>query len=145
MESSLLSIILPPIFSTLFLILLIKRFTLHKTTNPTNFPPGPWKLPIIGNLHQLLGEHPHCRLQNLAKTYGPLLHLKLGEINLIVITSREFVCDIFRTHDLKFAARPELMAGKIIFYNNSDIGLAPYDKTWSKLRKICTVELLSLK
>ncbi|KAH0464003.1 hypothetical protein IEQ34_006789 [Dendrobium chrysotoxum] len=118
---------------------------INKTSNPRKIPPGPWKLPIIGNLHQLLGEHPHRRLQNLAKTYGPLLHLKLGEINLIVITSTEFVRDIFKTHDLKFASRPKLMAGKIIFYNNTDIGLAPYGKTWSKLRKICTIELFSLK
>ncbi|KAI0516226.1 hypothetical protein KFK09_008898 [Dendrobium nobile] len=145
MESPLLSILLPAILSALFLILLIKRFTLHKTSNPTNLPPGPWKIPIIGNLHQLLGEHPHRRLQNLANTYGPLLHLKLGEINLIVITSRDFVRDIFTTHDVKFASRPKLMAGKIIFYNHTNVGFAPYSKTWSKLRKICTLELLSLK
>ncbi|KAI0516222.1 hypothetical protein KFK09_008894 [Dendrobium nobile] len=145
MESPLLSVLLPSILCTLLLILLIKKLTLHQTSNPTNFPPGPWKLPIIGNLHQLLGEHPHRRLQNLAKTYGPLLHLRLGEINLIVITSSEFVRDIFKTHDLKFASRPKLMAGKIILYNYADLGLAPYGNTWSKLRKICTVELFSLK
>ncbi|KAI0516227.1 hypothetical protein KFK09_008899 [Dendrobium nobile] len=145
MELSLLSILLPSILCTLLLILLKKKLTLHKTSNPSNFPPGPWKLPIIGNLHQLLGEHPHRRLQNLAKTYGPLFHLKLGEINLIVITSSDFVRDIFKTHDLKFASRPKLMVGKKILYNYADFGLAPYGKTWSKLRKICTVELFSLK
>ncbi|PKU79001.1 premnaspirodiene oxygenase-like [Dendrobium catenatum] len=145
MESPLLSILLPFILCTLLLILLIKKLTLHQTSNPTNFPPGPWKLPIIGNLHQLLGKHPHRRLHDLAKSYGPLLHLRLGEINLIVITSSEFVRDIFKTHDLKFASRPKLMAGKIILYNYADLGLAPYGNTWSKLRKICTVELFSLK
>ncbi|KAL0921508.1 hypothetical protein M5K25_008587 [Dendrobium thyrsiflorum] len=144
MESPLISILLPSILCTL-LILLIKKLTIHKTSNPSNFPPSPWKLPIIGNLHQLLGEAPHRRLQNLAKTYGPLFHLKLGEINLIVITSSEIVHDIFKTHDIKFASRPELMAGKIILYNYANFGLAPYGKTWSKLRKICIVEVLSLK
>ncbi|PKU78995.1 cytochrome P450 71D8-like [Dendrobium catenatum] len=143
MESALLSILLPSILCTLLLILLIKKLTLHKTSS--NFPPGPWKVPIIGNLHQLLGEHPHRRLQNLAKTYGPLFHLKLGEINLIVITSSEFVRDIFKTHDLKFASRPKLMAVKIIEYNYAGFGFAPYGKTWSKLRKICALELFSLK
>ncbi|KAL0921502.1 hypothetical protein M5K25_008580 [Dendrobium thyrsiflorum] len=145
MESPLLSILLPSILCTLVLILLIKKLTIHKTSNPSNFPPSPWKLPIIGNMHQLLGEAPHRRLQNLAKTYGPLFHLKLGEINLIVISSSEVVHDIFKTHDLKFASRPELMAGKIILYNYANFGLAPYGKTWSKLRKICIVEVLSLK
>ncbi|KAH0464045.1 hypothetical protein IEQ34_006831 [Dendrobium chrysotoxum] len=67
-KSLLLTILLPPILSTLLLILLIKRLILHKTSNPTNFHPSPWKLRIIGNLHQLLGEHPHCRLRNLTKT-----------------------------------------------------------------------------
>ncbi|KAH0464255.1 hypothetical protein IEQ34_007041 [Dendrobium chrysotoxum] len=82
---------------------MMSYLTLQKTSNPCNIPPGPWKLPIIGNLHQLLGEHPHRRLQNLAKTYGPLFHPMLNEINLIVITSSEFIRDIFKTHDLKFA------------------------------------------
>ncbi|KAL0908564.1 hypothetical protein M5K25_023066 [Dendrobium thyrsiflorum] len=145
MESPFLSILLPSILCTLLIILLIKKVTLHKTSNPINFPPSPWKLPIIGNLHQLLGEYPHRRFQNLSKTYGPLFHLKLGEANLIVISSSELVCDIFKTHDLKFASRPKLMAGKILLYNYSDFGFAPYGKTWSKLRKICTVELFSLK
>ncbi|KAH0463902.1 hypothetical protein IEQ34_006688 [Dendrobium chrysotoxum] len=131
MESQLLSIL-----CALLLILLIKKLMLHKASNPSNFPPGQWKLPIIGNLHQLLGEHPHQRLQNLAKTYGPLFHLKLGEINLIVITSSEFVHDIFKTHDFKFASRPNLMAGKIILYNYASFSFAPYGKTWSKLRSL---------
>ncbi|KAI0516229.1 hypothetical protein KFK09_008901 [Dendrobium nobile] len=86
MESPLLSIL-----CTHLLILLIKKLMLHKTSNPCSFPPGPWKLLIIGNIHQLLGEHPHRRLQNLAKTYDPLFHLKLGEINLIRVMYFKFI------------------------------------------------------
>ncbi|KAH0464480.1 hypothetical protein IEQ34_007266 [Dendrobium chrysotoxum] len=144
-ESPLLSILLPSILCALLLILLIKKLTLHKTSNPSNFPLGPWNLPIIRNLHQLLGKHPHRSFQNLAKTYNTLFHLKLGEINLIVITSSEFVHDIFKTHDLKFDSRPNLIAGKIILYSYAGFGFAPYVKTWSKLRKICALELFSLK
>ncbi|KAK8943198.1 Premnaspirodiene oxygenase [Platanthera zijinensis] len=140
------TILLPTLLSTLLIALLLKRFYIHTDSSaPNNLPPGPWKLPIIGNLHQLIGEHPHRRLRSLADTYGPLLQLKLGEINLIVITSAELVREVFKTHDLKFASRPKLAAGKIILYDNADFGLAPYGKVWSQLRKICTVELLSHK
>ncbi|KAK8943201.1 Premnaspirodiene oxygenase [Platanthera zijinensis] len=140
------TILLPTLLSTLLIAFLLKRFYIHTDSYaPNNLPPGPWKLPIIGNVHQLIGEHPHRRLRSLANTYGPLLHLKLGEINLIVITSAELVREVFKTHDLKFASRPKLAAGKIILYDNADFGLAPYGKVWSQLRKICTVELLSQK
>lgn len=131
--------------STLLVALLLKIFYIRKDSAAANLPPGPWKLPIIGNLHQLIGEHPHRRLRTLANTHGPLLHIKLGQINLIVITSPDLVRDVFKTHDLKFASRPKLTAAKIILYDAADFGFAPYGKVWSHLRKICTVELLNPK
>ncbi|KAH0464355.1 hypothetical protein IEQ34_007141 [Dendrobium chrysotoxum] len=46
----------------------------------------------------------------------------------MVITSSEFVRDIFKTHDLKFDSRPNLIAGKIILYSYVGFGFAPYLK-----------------
>ncbi|KAG0476736.1 hypothetical protein HPP92_013577 [Vanilla planifolia] len=132
------------VVSTL-LLLLLKQLTNRKHLAKSNLPPGPWKLPILGSIHHLIGEHPHRRLRTIAKTHGPLLHLKLGEVDLVVITSPDLVREVFKTHDLKFASRPELLAGKLIFYNDSDFALAPYGKLWIQLRKISTMELLSVR
>ncbi|KAG0476739.1 hypothetical protein HPP92_013580 [Vanilla planifolia] len=77
-----------------------------------NLPPGSWKLHILGSIHNILGEHPHRRLLTLAKTHSPLLHLKLGEVDLVVITSRDLVREVFKEYDLKFASRPELFCEK---------------------------------
>ncbi|KAG0478933.1 hypothetical protein HPP92_013652 [Vanilla planifolia] len=135
------------IVSVLFaLVWMARKFNLTRNRgNKIKLPPGPWKLPIIGNLHHLIGEHPHRRFLSLAKTYGPLLYLKLGEIDLIVITSAELACDVMKTHDIVFASRPELLGSKIISYNSSGIAFSPYGKYWSQLRKICTLNLLSPK
>jgi cytochrome P450 len=50
-----------------------------------------------------------------------------------------------KTHDVIFASRPQTLSSEIIFYDSTDIAFAPYGEYWRQLRKICTVELLSIK
>ncbi|WVY93079.1 hypothetical protein V8G54_032167 [Vigna mungo] len=50
-----------------------------------------------------------------------------------------------KTHDINFATRPKLLAIDVICYNCTDIAFAPYGNYWRQLRKICMLELSSLK
>ncbi|KAK2427767.1 cytochrome P450 71D11 [Trifolium repens] len=50
-----------------------------------------------------------------------------------------------KTHDVIFASRPQTLTSDIIFYDSNDIAFAPYGEHWRQLRKICTMELLSVK
>ena len=53
-----------------------------------NYPPGPFPLPVIGNLH-LLGPHPHEDCHHLAQKYGDVYGLSFGMNRLVIVNSIE--------------------------------------------------------
>ncbi|KAK1404980.1 premnaspirodiene oxygenase-like [Heracleum sosnowskyi] len=129
----------------LFIFLLMKIVKGTRNSEKLKLPPGPWKLPFIGNIHQLVGSQTHHILRDLAHKYGPIMSLQFGEVSAIVVSSPEVAQEILKTHDLHFAQRPFFLSGEIIAYNFSDIVFSPYGEYWRTLRKICTMELFSVK
>jgi hypothetical protein len=79
-------------------------------------PPGPWPWPIMGNL-LMLGEHPHLTLTRWAEKYGPLMHLQLGSINTMVVSSPTMAKEFLKTQDHMFQYRPSSLAFKILTKN----------------------------
>ncbi|KAM7270170.1 hypothetical protein ACFE04_029384 [Oxalis oulophora] len=130
-----------------FILFVLMTIKICKRRKPTsNLPPGPRMLPVIGNMHFLFtGSLIHHRLRDLAVKYGPLMHLKLGEVSHMVVSSPELAKEILKTHDLNFCQRPRNISAAIITYDCTDIAFAPYGDYWRQLRKICTLELLSAK
>ncbi|KAK2971436.1 hypothetical protein RJ640_028474 [Escallonia rubra] len=127
---------------------LLSFFFLHayrKKGTTRGLPPGPWKLPFIGNMWCLVGSAPHRALRDLAKKYRPLMHLQLGEISAVVVSTPQMAKEFMKTHDVAFADRQQVLATKIIFYDCEDIATSRYGNYWRQMRKICTLELLTVK
>ncbi|KAL8225740.1 hypothetical protein R6Q57_018297 [Mikania cordata] len=109
-------------------------------------PPGPPGLPVIGNLHQLdmtsnLSDH----LWRLSTHYGPLMSLRLGHVQSVVVSSAEMAKQVLKTNDLVFCSRPLLTGQQKLSYGNKDIAFSPYDDYWRVTRKTCTLHLFSMK
>lgn len=108
----------------LMVIRILKRLKVSKPES--KLPPGPWRLPIIGNLHQLVGSLPHQCLRDLAKKHGPLMHLQLVEVSYIAVSSPETAKEVMRTNDIIFAQRPSFLAPRIMPYDSTNIIFSPY-------------------
>ncbi|TMX00199.1 hypothetical protein EJD97_001210 [Solanum chilense] len=104
--------------------------------------PGPFPLPIIGNLH-LLGDKPHISLTQLAKKYGPIMNLKLGQINTVVISSSVLAKQVMQKQDLSFSSR--YVPDALYACNQSDFSVVwlPVNSQWRTFRKIMNSHIFS--
>ncbi|RLN33353.1 cytochrome P450 99A2-like [Panicum miliaceum] len=121
---------------------------LSRKSTPTSKkrrPPGPWNLPLIGSLFHFYKSHAPVVLRDLAKKYGPVMFLRMGQIDTLVISSPAAAQEVLRDKDVIFASRPSIVASEVFCYGNLDIAFSPYGAYWRTMRKLCTVELLSAK
>lgn len=140
------------LIAALFLLLLLysifckssRKTKLLWKNKSLNLPPGPSRLPIIGNLHQL-GNNPHISFSRLSMKFGPIFYLQLGQIPTVIVSSAKLAKEVLNTHDLALASRPQLYSAKHLVYNCTDMAFSPYGAYWRHIRKICILELLSLK
>ncbi|GMY26426.1 tryptamine 5-hydroxylase-like [Fagus crenata] len=125
----------------LFLIIRLQKW---QTRSQSLKPPSPPGLPIVGHLH-LLTDMPHIALAQLAQKLGPIIHLQLGRVPTIVVSSAQLAKLILKTHDHVFASRPNLLSAQYLSFNCSDVTFSPYGPYWRQARKICVTELLNSK
>ncbi|CAN0922446.1 Cytochrome P450 81Q32 [Linum grandiflorum] len=128
---------------TILLTLIIAKLLIIPSKRRRSLPPSPPSLPFIGHLH-LLKEPIHRTLQTLSNKYGPIYFLSMGVRKVVVVSSPSLADECFNKHDIIFANRPgNLLGWKIIGYNYTTMGAAPYGEHWRNLRRLSTIELLS--
>ncbi|PHT57344.1 Geraniol 8-hydroxylase [Capsicum baccatum] len=106
-------------------------------------PPGPNPLPLIGNLHNILGGQPHQCLAKLAEKYGPIISIRLGQVTTVIISSSAVAKEVLQKQDLAFSSRtiPDAIYAQNV-YKFSVVWL-PVANRWRSLRKILNSYIFS--
>ena len=135
----------PYFFLVVILLLPLLAVKLRRRNHSKNPPPGPWRLPVIGSLHHLVGALPHRAMRDLARRHGPLMLLRLGELPVVVASSPDAAREVMRTHDAAFATRPRTATLRELSRDGLGVAFAPHGEHWRQLRKLCVTELLSAR
>ncbi|ESK86194.1 cytochrome p450 [Moniliophthora roreri MCA 2997] len=104
-----------------FLLYLISAF------NKPRYPPGPRKLPFVGNVFQVPNLRQWVQFSKWAKEFGPIFHLAVGPQHIIVLNTPEIVEELFVRRSRVFSNRyaphvaAEIMsAGQRTIFINGD-------------------------
>ncbi|XP_043693449.1 cytochrome P450 89A2-like [Telopea speciosissima] len=110
-----------------------------------SLPPGPPKVPIIGNLLWFYKSFSELEpiLQSLRHKYGPIITLHIGSRPAIFITDHSLAHQALIENGAAFADRPPSTASnRILTTNQHNINSAGYGPLWRVLRRNLTSELL---
>ncbi|RWR90116.1 LOW QUALITY PROTEIN: S-canadine synthase-like protein [Cinnamomum micranthum f. kanehirae] len=105
---------------------------------PTQWPPGPTRLPLIGNMHQILkgGDPFHVVINKLAQVYGPLMTVWFGTRQpTIIVSGHDLVWEVLVSKSADYAAReiPSIFKSSTTTY--STISTSDASPHWHSLRR----------
>ncbi|KAI1886498.1 hypothetical protein AGOR_G00196360 [Albula goreensis] len=82
----------PPPWALLGLVLVLVLFYAFSSGHRVHRePPGPWPLPLLGNLLLLDLKKPYVSLNELSKKYGPVFTVKFGPKKVVVLAGYKTV------------------------------------------------------
>ena len=99
------------------------------------YPPGPFPLPVIGNLH-LLGKKPHRRFAELSKIYGNVFSISFGMDRVVILNTIEPAREVLITKGAVFAGRPMIYTAGLISRGFQNMGFSDYGAYWITMRKL---------
>uniref|UniRef100_A0A3Q1HK00 Uncharacterized protein n=1 Tax=Anabas testudineus TaxID=64144 RepID=A0A3Q1HK00_ANATE len=98
-----------------------------RNRRPVCFPPGPWAVPILGNMFTVNHNRVHESLIQLGARYGDVYSLRMGQVWMVVLNSFEALKEALITQGDSVTDRPDLplqddlFQRRDIIFNNGNI------------------------
>nr|DAD25766.1 TPA_asm: hypothetical protein HUJ06_027234 [Nelumbo nucifera] len=108
-------------------------------------PPGPIPVPVFGNWLQVGDDLNHRNLTDLAKKFGNIFLLRMGQRNLVVVSSPDLAKEVLHTQGVEFGSRTRNVVFDIFTGKGQDMVFTVYGEHWRKMRRIMTVPFFTNK
>ncbi|KFK41898.1 hypothetical protein AALP_AA2G186500 [Arabis alpina] len=121
--------------------IIIATIMLYQRWWTSNIPPGPKPRFLLGNLHQLKPHWTHSFIE-WSQTYGPIISVWIGSQLTIIVSTSDLAKQVLRDKDHQLSNRHRIAR---MTQSGNDLVWSDYSPHYVKLRKLCTLEIFSLK
>ncbi|KAF8957829.1 cytochrome P450 [Flammula alnicola] len=104
-------------------------------------PPGPPGLPIIGNVHQVVGKSIVPLLEQWAKEYGPIVHIRLFGLPVLILSSSPVAKELLETRHQKYSGRPNFLLASEAMQNSMMMPFIHANERFKRVRKLVVTEM----
>jgi trans-cinnamate 4-monooxygenase len=129
----------------LFVAVVVALIIVKLRAPKLKLPPGPVALPIVGNWLQVGDDLNHRNLAEMSQKYGDVFLLKMGQRNLVVVSSPEIAKDVLHTQGVEFGSRTRNVVFDIFTGKGQDMVFTVYGEHWRRMRRIMTVPFFTNK
>ena len=121
-----------------FIFLILLRIFYEFYIRDRNIPPGPPRLPLIGNLHQAPkpDELPWLVYAKWAEQYGPIYSVQFGGNTFIMLSDEGMVHELLDKRGNKYSDRPRLVQAGENLHKGRHILFRNYDEDFRRHQRM---------
>ncbi|KAI0031068.1 cytochrome P450 [Vararia minispora EC-137] len=98
-------------------------------------PPGPPRLPLIGNLFQLLEKHVWLKFTEWRNVYGDILYLNVAGQHMIVMNSQKVTTELLERRAAKYSGRARNIVAAEMLTGGLFLAFQSHNDKWRRMRK----------
>lgn len=117
----------------IIIALLIRLLITHVTR--ASLPPGPPRLPLLGNILSMPTSYPYRQFHTWSLQYGPIFSLVAGKDTIIVLADHETSHELLNKRSLNYSHRPRMPMASDLLYKGDHMLIRPFDDKYRAHRK----------
>ncbi|KAH9917066.1 cytochrome P450 [Fomitopsis serialis] len=108
---------------------------LRRTPKRNDLPPGPPRIPFLGNIHQLPKVDQYLTFMEWAAQYGDIVYAEILTQPIVILSSAKAAFDLMEKRGARYSNKPRFVYFVELVGWTGNLGFVQYNETWRRMRK----------